>query len=166
MANAINYDECQVYIAPADTDGSALASSDVASSHITNFKESGGEKDVESQPTFGGGNIDIEKPRAQFEVSFDMIYLWDDADKFDEYRFGTGLTSATDGTAKAIFLAWTDGTNEYVRAYNNALVTSLEPEQDAGEYMKGTIVFKLSSTDSSAAANVQITDADKSTLTW
>ena len=163
---ALYYDECTVYIAPADTDGSSLASSDIVSSLITNFKESGGEKDKEQLSTFGGGNIDIKKPRAQFEVSFDIVSLYSDPAKFDEMRFGAGLTSATDGTDKAIFLAYTDGTDKYVRAYNNATVTALEPEQSTDDVLKGTIVFKLSATDSSANANLQIVEADKSTITW
>lgn len=172
MGNGIFPDEASIYIVAAGINGSALKSSNSVTGEVSNFSESGGEKDVETIYVFGGGSIDKENPRSQVEISFDveMQYIppYGANTKWDEYKFGTGLTSATDGTAKAIFIQWTDGTTFYTRAYNNAKGVSWSPSSSADGNLKGTLTFKLSPTTASAAANLKVAAvaATTSTFNW
>ncbi len=172
MSDGIFPDECTISIVEADIDGSTLASSDAVTGEVTNFSESGGEKDTESIAVFGGGNIDKENPRSQVEVSFDIALQYSPSTgvstKWDAFKFGTGLTSATEGTSKAIFLQWTDDTNYYSRAYNNAKGVTWNPTSSADGNLTGTMTFKLSPTTSAGSANVLIgaVATSTSTFTW
>lgn len=163
---AIQPEEATILINVAGVNPSAAATAgDVITGFVTNFSESGGEEDVESNPVFGGGNIDKDKPRTQIEVSFDVIMQYGtDALKFDEYKWGSGLTSAGSGESKMITIEFTDGTNFYSRAYNNAKAVTFEPSSDAENFLEGTITFKLSPTTSDGSANLQVDDAAVSAL--
>jgi hypothetical protein len=164
MGNGIFPDEATIYIAAANTNGSALvSSSDAVTGEVSNFSETGGEQDIDSIPVFGGGNIDKENPRTQIEVSFDieMQYAPDNGDvtKWDSFKYGTGLTSATQGSKKSIALQWYNGTNYYTRFYNNCQGVSWSPGSGADGNLKGTITFKASPTTTSGAANLKISAA-------
>jgi hypothetical protein len=50
--------------------GSASSTGTAFTSYITSFTQSGGTRDIESIPVFGGGNVDKENPREQVEVLF------------------------------------------------------------------------------------------------
>jgi len=155
---AIQPEEAIVYINAVDTEPDAIATgADTITGSITNFSESGGEEEVESNPVFGGGNIDKVKPRTQIEVSFDVILEYgDDSTLFDTYKWGAGLKSDGDAIQKTIGIQFTDGTNYYSRIYNNVRAVTFEPESSADDFLKGTITFKLSPTTSAGVANLQI----------
>lgn len=168
---AIQPEQALVYIGDVDVAPSAIASHSAtfsATSYITNFSESGGEEDVESNAVFGGGFIDKDKPRTQIEVSFDVILQYGaNSTKFDEFKWGSGLTSATGSPAKSIAIQFTDSTNYYTRVYNNCKAVTFEPSSDAENYLEGTITFKLSPTTSAGVANLKVAAAALSTLgTW
>jgi hypothetical protein len=177
---AIQPEEAKVYIGVIDIAPSALATSSAsfdATGYITNFSESGGEEDIESNPVFGGGNIDKIKPRTQLEVSFDIIMQYGtDVTKFDEFKFGPAgstelsasytdeILSSGNAPEKQIVIEFTDGTNYYSLAYNNVKAITFEPESAADDFLKGTINFKLSPTDSNAYPNKRIKAAAVSTM--
>lgn len=141
---------------------------------ITDFSQSGGAREVESIPTFGGANIDKENPREQIEISFECIIQGSTPLLFDQLIAGsatdgtTAVSYANDPVKKTIYVQVqdTDTSTYMTRAYNNAEAVTFEPEMTADEYMKGTVTFKLSPTDSSAATNVQIVAAQASTVSW
>lgn len=170
MGNGIFPDEATISVVAADINGSALASTDSVTGEVSNFSETGGEKDTESIPVFGGGNIDKENPRSQVEVSFDVELQYNpdqgDATKWDVFKYGAGLTSATEGASKAIFVQWTDGSNYYTRAYNNAKAVTFNPESSADGNLRGTLTFKLSPTTSAGTANVRIAAVASSTSSF
>jgi len=169
MGNGIFPDEAKIYIGAADMEGSELDSTDVnqIESYISNFSESGGESDIEPIPVFGGGNLDKESPRSQIEISFDIeMQYGENSTLFDEFKYGAGLTSATEGEYKAIVIEWTDGTNYYVRAYNNCRGISFNPESGADGNLKGSMTFKLSPTTTTNIKNLQIVDTAASGITW
>jgi len=170
MSNGIFPDEATMYIVSADTNGADLEATDLVTGEISNFSESGGEKDTESIAVFGGGNIDKESPRSQFEVSFDVQMQYSPAQgastKWDAFKFGSGLTSATEGAAQAIYIQWSDGSSYYTRAYNNVKGVSFSPTSSADGNLTGTITFKLSPTTSDASANMQVVAAAASTVSW
>jgi len=172
MGDGIFPDEAIIYIAPANTNGSSLASSDAVTGEISNFSETGGEADIESINVFGGGNIDKDNPRSQIEVSFDIEMQYNPnqgaVTKWDEMKYGAGLTSATQGEKKTVLIQWTDGTNFYTRAYNNAQAVTWSPSSAADGNLKSSVTFKLSPTTSSNAANLKIgaVAASTSTFNW
>ena len=170
MGNGIFPDEATIYIALADTNGSALATSDAVTGEISNFSETGGESDVESMPVFGGGNMDKENPRSQVEVSFDVEMQYDPTQlavtKWDAMKYGAGLTSATRGTKKTIVIQWASGSSYYTRAYNNAQAVSWSPSSSADGNLKSSVTFKLSPTTSAGSANLKVGAVASSTTTF
>ena len=158
---AIFPNEVKVYIVSSGTAGSALATTDAVTTEISNFNISGGGKDVESKPFFGGAFIDVEKPREQYELSLDVVNTYANATRWEGLLMGQGITStsvesSSEPTSKRIFIEASDGTLYKTMAMDNCLATTYEPELSSDEYMKGTITFKFSSTDSAAASNYVI----------
>ena len=161
MSNGIQANETAIYIVDADVNASALKATDKIKGEIENWSISGGAQEVESVPTFGDGTttafLDKEKPREQFEVSFD-VYVNNASttslDRWDKYKYGAGLTSATEGTAKAIFIESKSGSLYKSTGMNNCRAVTWEPSQSADDFLKGTITFKFSPTTSSSAANL------------
>jgi hypothetical protein len=137
---------------------------------LTSFKESGGERDQDTVPTFGNANIINEKPRSQIEVAFDCILQYSDVLLFDQLISSsvidgsTAVTSATDPTDKVVYVQWYDGSTYHTRGYNNATAVTFEPEMSADEYLKGSITFKLAPTNESGVANVKKQKAAMSTF--
>jgi len=170
MGSGIFTDEATIYIVSASTDGSALVSSNAVTGEISNYSETGGDKEISSIAVFGGGNLDKEEPRTQIEISFDveLQYSPDNGNvtKWDEYKYGAGLTSSTEGTSKAVYIQWSDGTNYYTRAYNNARAITWNPGSSADGNLRGSVTFKLSPTTTANSANLQIAAAAASTLSW
>jgi hypothetical protein len=106
---AISRSKVKLYIMPADTSASTLASTDVISGEIKSYSKSGGEDDVESDPVFGG-YVDKEKPTSQFEMEFEIVPALDStAIDWEKYVYGYDVTAAayTSTSAagnKAIFI--------------------------------------------------------------
>lgn len=163
--------EAVVTIGAAD----AVSSAGTAfTSYITNFTQSGGTRDIESIPVFGGGNVDKENPREQVEVQFECIIQGATPLLFDQLIAGSSLDGTTavsyadDPVKRTIYVEVVDAETPatMTRAYNNAEAVTWEPEMSADEYMKGTITFKLSPTDAAGSTNVKIVKAAASTVTW
>jgi len=169
--DAIFPEEAVIFIGAADSSSSSCVE---VQGGITNLSESGGEEDSESVPVFGGGNVDLVKPRTQIEVSFDVILKYQTQAstllQWDDYKWGnfaaTKVTSAGSGVGKAIYITFTDGTLFYTRAYNNAKGVTFEPESSADDMLRGTMTFKLSPTDADGIANLQVLSTHASTVVW
>lgn len=170
VGDAILPEQATIYIAPAGTAPSTAATSTYSvEAEVTNFSQSGGEEDVESRQVFGGGNIDLTKPRAQIEVSFDIILRYAAAStvtKWDAYIWGSTLKSSGNAAAQDIYIEFSDGTNYYTRAYHNAKGISFEPDVAADDLVSGTITFKLSPTDADGNENFQVSGAAASAISW
>jgi hypothetical protein len=163
-------DQATVWIGAA---GASTAACVAVTAEVTNFTESGGEEDKESVAVFGGGFIDKTKPRTQIEVSFDVVIRYSSTPstvlKWDQMKWGaiagSTVTASSNPTANVIFVQFTDGTNFYTRAYNNAYAVTFEPETAADDMAKGTISFKLSPNTPTAVSNIKITNLHASTIT-
>ncbi len=159
-------DQCTIKIGAADAGSSTLTA---VTSYITGFNQSGGGRDTESKPLFGGANFTHNLPRAQFEVSVDVIIppsansvIWDNI-----LMNGTGLASSdltstsvtSDGESVAgkLEFVWTDGTTIYTRSYNNIYAFEFTPEQAADGELKGSMSFKMAPTDSAGVGNLTVT---------
>lgn len=171
MGDGLFPDETTVYIVDAGTAPGDLTSSDAVTGEVTNYSESGGEEDIESMPVFGGGNVDKENPRTQIEVSFDVLLQYSPPNgsvtKWDAFKYGSGLTSATEGAAKDIYIQWYDGdTTYYTRAYQNARAVAWNPSQAVDGSLEGSITFKLSPTQADGSANFQVVEDQATAVTW
>lgn len=151
--------EVSIFIVAAGTNGSALTAADKVVGEITNWKLSGGGRDVESIPVFGGF-VDLEKPQEIFEFSADIIVqntVASTLDRYDIYKFGTGGTSATEGTDRAIFISALTNNNTVWKtfAFNNCNPFTWEPEHSADDLVRGTMSFKFSPTTALGVANLR-----------
>lgn len=151
--------ETTIYIAAADAVASALAASDKITGEIEKFNLTGGNKEIESVPVIGGF-VDKEKPREQFEVSFDVIVQNTAAstlDRWDTLKFGSTLKSSGEGSAKMIWIQMQGNSSSLwkVYAFNNATAITWEPEMSADDMLRGTITFKFSPTTATGVSNLQ-----------
>lgn len=165
--DALLPEEAIIYIVDNGTSPGSLASSDAVQAEVTNFSESGGDEELESTQVFGGGNIDVIKPRTQIEVSFDVVLRYGTgATKWDSYKWGSGLTSAGDSPKKDVYVQFSDGSLFYTRAYQAARGVMFEPSASADGMMEGSMTFKLSPTNSDSEANLKVTSTAASTVSW
>lgn len=145
--DSLSGDQVKIWLTPANTNGSDFTSSDEFQMEVTDFNQSGGERDVESISVFGGGYINRRIPQEQIEISLDVILRYGpDADRWDKILDGT--TEVGQFAIQA-----TDGTNYYWRAYNNLSTTNFEAEFSAEEEWRGTINFKISPATADADTN-------------
>jgi hypothetical protein len=149
-------DEVYIFIAPANTNGSAITASHRISGEISNFSIGGLEQEREYKQLFGG-QLDIEKPRSEGTISFDISVANTFAstfDRWDLYNYPTGR-STDDPEGKAIFIsALSNGVWKTV-AVNNAKVTSLETEHSADAEMTKSVTFSYAATTALGVANLK-----------
>jgi hypothetical protein len=153
--DSLSGDQVTIYIEAADTESGATGGGLITEfqAEVTNFDVSGGEEEVESIAVFGGGFIDRNKPRAQLEISMDVILRYGtDVDQWD------ALLNA--GAKKMIAIQATDGTNYYWNAWNNAKVINFDKEFSAEDEWRGTITFKLSPAKADGTTNVKYGKVD------
>lgn len=150
--------DTSIYIAAADTVASALAASDKIAGEIEKWNLTGGNQEIEAVPVIGGF-VDKEKPREQFEISFDVIVQNTAAstmDRWDTLKFGSTLKSSGEGSAKMIYVQAQGATTSLwkVFAFNNCRAVTWEPEMSADDMLRGTITFKFSPTTSTGVSNL------------
>lgn len=168
---SLSGDGVTIWFAPADQVGTNLtgagATAKQVESFVTSFDESGGERDVESQVVFGGGNINREKPQTQKELSFDIILRHspgvDTFKKIESRQVIEADGTGDDFVVGAIIIQQSDGTNYYWQAYNNVLAVVFDTEFEAENEWRGTINFKLSPTNPSGTSNIKFGVADVET---
>lgn len=155
---AISRKKVTIYIVDADTAASTLADSDSYKGEIKSYAKSGGEKDVESDPVFGGF-VDKEKPRSQVELAFEVIPSLEDAPRWDALAYvedsgNTGVyTMAGEPSKRAVFIQATDGTSSQSWGFNNAGVTVYDFEHNADDNQTSNMTLKFSPTDDSGVSN-------------
>lgn len=163
--------ETSIYVVAADVVSSGLVSSDKIIGEISNWGLTGGELDVESIAVIGGF-VDKESPRTQFEMSFDVIVqntAVSTLNRWDDFKYGSGLTSATEGDAKAIWISHITGGFTKLLGLNNCRGVQWDPNMDADDMLRGTMTFKFSPTTELGTKNLQTTSVSGSTLpsmTW
>ncbi len=181
--DALSADRVNIWFGPKSTDGADLAeNAKEFQSYISNFDESGGEKDTESVPVFSDtgihGNITRIKPRSQKEISFDIVMRFGDQ-VLDFTKIENGDLITADGSGPAfkvgmIAIQVFDGDgNFYWKAFNDVSAINFDTEFSAEEEWKGTFTFKLSPSDADGNVNIKAsTDLSKSItdatggLTW
>ena len=158
--------ETSIYIVAADVNASALTVNDKIVGEFTNWKKSGGEKDSESIPVIGGF-VDKDKPQAQIELSFDFIVqntATSTLDRYDVFQYGSGLTSATSGSDRAVYISHISGGFSKLTGFNNCNVITTESNMDADDMLRGTMTLKLSPQTALGVANIRTSTISGSTL--
>jgi len=167
---AISRSKTNIYIVSAGTAPSDLVASNIFKGDIKSYSKSGGEKDVESDPVFGG-YVDKEKPISQVELSFEIVPLLD-ADKVDRWDAmayttetvgaktvysmatdGLSSTAATGPEDKMIVLEAVNGAEYKTIAFNNANVTVLDLEHNADDNRSYNMTLKFSPTNDDGVSN-------------
>ncbi len=155
---AISRGKVTISIVDAGVDPSDVASTDQILGEIKTYAKSGGEKDLESDPVFGG-YVDKEKPTTQVELNFEIIPSLEYADRWDAWAYGedvaTGVYTMSDEslTNKAVFIEATDGTNPKSWGFNNCNVTVFDFEHNADDNQTGNFNLKFSPTTSDGVSN-------------
>ena len=125
--------------------------------------------DIEGVETFGGTVTRIGS-REDIEISMDMYPISAESDDFDALFYGhTGSSSIITSSRQLkhrICLLWTDkstatsgaqlipsGSDGYRRVYADGYIINMEPSQDAGEELKGSITFKTAPVDETGGSN-------------
>lgn len=131
---------------------------------IVSLGQSGGERETEGIPTFGGKRINLEKPQADFEWSFDVAFTTSQFDAMmmdTTYAAGTEIKNATTKKHWRVIVTWQDPealtqtAAEKLRwIMKDATVVSFEPEMEGDGYLKGKITFKAPAFDSSGNSNL------------
>lgn len=156
---AISRNKVRIAIMAAGTAASAVADTDYITGEIKEYSQSGGEKDVESDPHFGGF-VDKEKPVSQVEISFEITPNLDDGDRWEALARSADVanagvyTLAGDVADKAVFIEAGNVTDGYSSvAFNNANVTTLDMSHSADDNRTNTLNLKLSPTNGSGVSN-------------
>jgi len=128
--------------------------------------------DIEGKETFGG-KVTTIGTREDIVVSMDIFPISAESDDFDALFYGhTGSNSIITSSAQLkhrICLLWTNesnvtsgaqaissGSDGYRRIYSEGYITNMEPSQDAGGELKGTITFKTAPEDEDGNSNRKI----------
>ena len=165
---AFSRSKIRIAVSTVDTNPSALVATNVdwIEGQIKTYSKSGGDRDVESDPVFGGF-VDKEKPVEQIELGFEVIPDESDADKWDAlaYAVDSGnagvYTSAGDIVKKAVFITTQDSaTNPKSWCFNNCNVTLYDFEHSADDNQTSNMTMKFSPTDTSGVANFMTRGTD------
>jgi hypothetical protein len=155
---AIDREFVTIYITSANTNGSALATSDIVNGEITSHNLTGGNQDVEVVNAFGG-DINKRKPREQFEITMDVVpKISSDSgvtDRWDIFKYGNTGASTGEGSAYAIFIQAANGSVFKTSAFNNCSLTNWEPSHSADDNYMGSATWKFSALTDTGAANLK-----------
>ncbi len=174
MSNAISRSKVKIWISPVDTNASTLLNSGTTNlapilGEIKSYSKSGGERDVESDPHFGG-YVDKEKPVSQVEVSFEITPSLDDPTRWDELAYAVDTdnagvyTMAAAPSDRTVFIQATDGTAFKAWGFNNCNVTVLDMEQNADDNQTNNLVLKFSPINDSGVSNFMSKGAAATTM--
>jgi len=171
---AISRSKTKIWIVAADVDPSTLTyatSVDLANTalgylagDIKSYSKSGGEKDVEADPVFGG-YVDKEKPISQVELAFEIVPLTDTgkANRWDSMAYAEDVANSnvytmasetsTQPGDKMVVIEADDGTNKKTLMYNNCNVTVLDLEHNADDNRTYNLSMKFAPTDGDGVSN-------------
>ena len=155
---AISRSVVQIAIDNNDTDGSTIVAGDYITGEIKNYSKSGGDKDVESDPHFGGF-VDKEKPREQVEVSFEITPSLESPLRWETFAYvvdsgNAGIyTMAGDPALKSVFIQASASEGVQSMGFNNCNVTLLDIDHSADDNRTYNMTLKFSPTDGSGVSN-------------
>lgn len=160
IGNSMSADQATIWFAPVGTIGSALAAdANEFTTFVSNFDESGGNRDTESIAHFKGAFVTRRKPREQKELTFDVTLRYGpDATifgKIEREELISADGAGADFKVGMIAIQVTDGEgNYYWKAYNNVNAVVFDGEFSADEEWKGTLSFNLSVADENGDSNI------------
>jgi hypothetical protein len=160
--------DVSIYIGAADTVGSAVASAtNKIVGEISNFSIGGLDQENDYKQLFGG-QLEIEKPRSNGTVTFDVSVsnvATSAFDRWDLYQFPTGLSSEETANKCIVIAAISNGIWKTI-AINNARITSLETEHSADGELTKSVTFSFAATTPLGVANLKTSTLAPSTSYW
>lgn len=140
-----------------DTVSSSISDLGYIAGEIKSYAKSGGERETESDPHFGGF-VDKEKPIGQVEVNFEVTPDLDIADRWDSYAYSldvlTGVyTMAGSVVDKTVYISAVDGAKPKSWGFNNCNVNMFDFDHNADDNQTGTLKLTFSPTDSDNVSN-------------
>jgi len=161
---AIKRSMVKIAILAAGTAPTDVAATDFILGEIKNYSKSGGERDTESDPHFGG-YVDKEKPVSQIEVSFEVTPSIDavNVNRWDELAYTKDVTTgvyhmAGDVADKAVFIQAQNGSLYKSWCFNNCNVTMFDIEHNADDVQTGNFNLKFSPEDADGISNFMTVD--------
>jgi len=180
--DSLSGDRVTIWFAPSGSIGSELdTKGQKYQSFISNFDESGGEKDTEQVSVFSdtgvSGAVTRRKPREEKELIFDVVMRFDSKlTDFSDIENGNKISPLdnyeSDFKVGMIAIQVEDGDgNYYWKAYNNVNAINFDTEFSAEEEWQGKLNFKLSPADPNGIKNIQDTqnitsDISTGLTTW
>ena len=160
---AISRNKVKIWITTLGTAASTLVMTGTGAlspilGEIKSYARNGGEDQVESDAVFGG-YVDMEKPKSQVELSFDVVPALETGSRWDSLIFGRDVatnvwTMATDSANKTIFIQYYDASaGSYSWGFNNANAVSFTVDHNADDNAKGKFSFKFSPTNKNGVSN-------------
>lgn len=149
----------RIAIMPTGTNPSAVANSDYVLGQIKEYSKSGLEREVTSDPHFGGF-VDKEQSVSQGELSFQFTPSLSDADKWTSLAYhnhSTGVyTTNGDISDKAVFIEAGNSTLGYdAFCFNNCNVTMMDMSHNADDVRTGNLTLKFAPETAAGISNFQ-----------
>ena len=152
---SINRKGVKIYVVPAGTNGSAV-NVEPLKGEITNYDKTGGERNRESEPVFGGF-AHREESRSDYEIEFGIIPSLTHIGRWEGMDMGAHDTdvwaSNIDPEDKAIFIVAEIGSDTVTYAFNNAYALNFDWSHEANDVREGTMNFKIAPEDVDGLAN-------------
>jgi hypothetical protein len=158
--------ETSIYIVAANTNASALSTTDKISGEISNFELSGLNIDPEYKNLFGG-QLEIVKPRGEGELTFDISVSNTVASSFHRWSnmdFPTTGTSIDTPASKMVYISFYSNSLLNVLALNNAKVTTHDTSMSAEEELQKSVTLKFAYMTPLGTANVRASTVSGTTL--
>ena len=158
---AISREMVKIAIVEAATNPSAIAETDYIRGEIKSYNKTGGDKEVESDPHFGG-NVRKDQPRNEIELSFEVTPSMEDADRWEKLTLGyetvggqTVYVTNKDATDKCVFIeaVKSDGSNPMSWAFDNAVVTTMDMDHNADDVQTKSLNLKLTPENENGRTN-------------
>lgn len=158
----------KIAIMPADTNPSSVASTDWITGQIKEYSKSGLERDVQSDPHFGGF-VDKEQSLSQGELSLQFTPDLSDADRWKGYAYSlhsTGVYTVNgDLTDKSVFIQAGNATVGYdAFCFNNCNVTMADMTHNADDVRTGTLNLKFAPETTAGISNFQTLGTDVNSM--
>jgi hypothetical protein len=156
---AINRNMVRIAIMEAGTNPSAVQETDYIRGEIKSYNKTGGDKEVESDPHFGG-DVRKDQPRNEIEISFEITPSLDNASRWENLSYGTEVVggqtiyvTSADATDKAVFIENITGTTAMSWAFDEALVTTLDIDHNADDVQTKSLNLKLAPQNQNGRTN-------------
>lgn len=158
-----------IYIVDAGTAPSTIDASDDYSSELTSMSKDGGEATIDLINTMTAQFKDRQE-RSKYTISLDILPQYNPANgtstKWDEFVYGTGLTSDGEAPDKDIYLVYNDSSNYLGFALRNTNATVKTDSLSTGGSAEASITFEATAIQKDGTPNFKVVTTDVTAFSW